>query len=98
MEILFQKLRSLLYRVLKIKDYDMKYHFDKSMLSDFLVEKQKAKGTFDSPCMSICDYDQETSQCQTCGLIKDEKKLWKISDTPVKEKIAQAVIERISKK
>lgn len=75
----------------------MKYHFDKSGLSERLVEKQKLKGTFDSPCMSICDYNQETNICQTCGLMKEEKKLWKVSDDVAKDQIANAVINRIKK-
>jgi predicted Fe-S protein YdhL (DUF1289 family) len=76
----------------------MKFKFDKSMLSDYLIEKQKAKGTYDSPCLSVCDYNLDTDVCQTCGLIKDEKKLWKVSDITIKEKIAHDVIERTSKK
>ncbi len=76
----------------------MKFHFDKSKLSDHLREKQKIKGTFDSPCMSICNYDSATSVCQTCGLMKEEKKLWKVSDDSVKEKIATSVIERTEHK
>jgi predicted Fe-S protein YdhL (DUF1289 family) len=72
----------------------MKYNFDKTNLSDFLIEKQKTKGTFDSPCMSICDYDQDSSVCQTCFLKKDEKRLWKISDSSVKEDIALEVMKR----
>ena len=31
-------------------------NFDKSHLPPEKIEKQKMKGTYDSPCMSVCDY------------------------------------------
>jgi predicted Fe-S protein YdhL (DUF1289 family) len=50
----------------------------KACLSEELTLKQKMKGTYDSPCLSICDYDAETSECQTCFMLKEEKTCWKI--------------------
>ncbi len=70
---------------------------DKSNLSDRLVEKQKLKGTYDSPCMSICDYEGEQLQCQTCGMQKAEKASWKVADSSEKEAILNDIMARIGK-
>lgn len=68
---------------------------DDKLLSAKLTEKQKLKGTFDSPCMSICDYDGAYEQCQTCFLRKDEKKLWKSSGPKVKADILADLLKRL---
>ena len=60
-------------------------------LTPELVEKQKSKGTFDSPCMSICDYAGLFKQCQTCSMRKAEKSLWKTEDDSMKETILRAI-------
>ncbi|MEE3079773.1 MAG: hypothetical protein VX341_10590 [Bdellovibrionota bacterium] len=67
---------------------------DKSSLSERLVEKQKMKGTYDSPCMSVCDYEGECFECQTCGMRKDEKQLWKISDQSQKSQLLVMIFKR----
>jgi predicted Fe-S protein YdhL (DUF1289 family) len=59
-----------------------------------LVEKQKSKGTFDSPCMSICNYEGLFKQCQTCNMRKAEKSLWKTEDNSMKETILRAISGR----
>jgi len=71
-----------------MKKGSMMFHYDKSKLSDILQQKQKEKGTYDSPCMSVCNYDQASSICQTCFLMKDEKKSWKVGDIQIKTKIS----------
>lgn len=50
-----------------------KYFFPKDSLPAELIEIQKIKGTYDSPCMSICNYAGENEQCQTCSMLKKEK-------------------------
>lgn len=67
---------------------------DKSSLSERLVEKQKMKGTYDSPCMSVCDYEGEYFECQTCGMRKDEKQHWKVSDDKKKSELLDAIFKR----
>ena len=67
---------------------------DKSSLSKRLIEKQKMKGTYDSPCMSVCDYEGEYLECQTCGMRKDEKQLWKISDQSQKSQLLDMIFKR----
>lgn len=74
--------------------------FDKSSLSPELAEKQKMKGTFDSSCLSICDYD-EAGFCQTCQMNVAEKRVWKVSDQTQKADIIKLVLarqEKIAKK
>ena len=63
-----------------------------SFLSSELVAKQKEKGTFDSPCLSICNYKEDL--CPTCGLKKAEKGLWKMSGESAKKKILEKVLAR----
>jgi len=60
-----------------------------------LKEKQKNKGTYDSPCMSICNYAGLFKQCATCSMRKVEKKLWKSAGRDMKEIILRAVAKRI---
>ncbi|MCB0420366.1 MAG: DUF1289 domain-containing protein [Bdellovibrionales bacterium] len=64
---------------------------DKSHLSPEIIDKQKLKGTYDSPCMSICDYDEKTTICQTCGMSSEEKKTWKVADSLQKQEILKSV-------
>lgn len=59
-----------------------------------LIEKQKNKGTYDSPCMSICDYQGLFKQCQTCLMRKAEKSVWKTGDDDMKDTILRAVNNR----
>ena len=35
-----------------------------------------------SPCISICKTDPQTGYCYGCGRSNDEKKLWKLENTP----------------
>lgn len=70
------------------------YYFDKSHLPERIQNLQKEKGTFDSPCLSVCNYCPETTVCQTCSMKKDEKMLWKQADAQVKETLAMRIIER----
>lgn len=70
---------------------------DEKELSDELKEKQKAKGTYDSPCMSICNYEGLFDQCKTCSMRKVEKKLWKEADGSMKEQILRAIKGRSGK-
>ena len=76
----------------------MKFHYDKYRLSPSLKAIQKEKGTYDSPCLSICDYDPDTSTCQTCSMKKLEKTAWKKADSKAKEILASAINKRISQK
>ncbi len=69
------------------------YPFKKE-LSPELIEKQKMKGTYDSPCMSVCNYAGEFEQCQTCGMRKSEKIEWKISDIKTKETLLGQILDR----
>lgn len=64
---------------------------DDKELPEKLKEKQKAKGTYDSPCMSICNYEGLFDQCQTCNMRKVEKKIWKEADGSMKEQILRAI-------
>mgnify|MGYP000754809635 CR=1 FL=1 len=73
------------------------FFFDKSSLSKETQELQKEKKTFDSPCVSICDYEMVGDEkiCQTCKLISTEKSAWKeTTDLKVKNKIAKKVMQR----
>lgn len=70
------------------------YFFDKSNLSEYLQTLQKKKGTFDSPCLSVCNYCPETTVCQTCSMKKAEKILWKQADEDVKQILASRIYER----
>lgn len=67
---------------------------DAKNLSKELIEKQKIKGTYDSPCMSICNYSGELDQCGTCSMLKDEKRSWKAADKVQKESILKAILNR----
>lgn len=67
---------------------------DKSHLPEHLIQKQKEKGTYDSPCMSVCNYAGEFDQCQTCGMRKLEKVEWKQADHKRKEILLQQILER----
>ena len=71
------------------------YHFPKDTLPAELVEIQKIKGTYDSPCISVCNYAGENEQCQTCSMLKKEKTLRKEWDQAMKDIIAQNVIDRL---
>lgn len=70
---------------------------DEKKLKAELIEKQKAKGTYDSPCMSICNYEGLFDQCKTCSMRKVEKKLWKEADSSMKEQILRAIKARADK-
>ena len=35
-----------------------------------------------SPCISICKTDPQTGYCYGCGRDNEEKKLWKLENTP----------------
>jgi len=35
-----------------------------------------------SPCISICKTDPQTGYCYGCGRNNEEKKLWKLENTP----------------
>jgi predicted amidohydrolase len=59
-------------------------------LSNRLALKQKLKGSYDSPCQSICNYKGTT--CQTCFLDKEEKKNWSKLENKEKEKITKRII------
>jgi predicted Fe-S protein YdhL (DUF1289 family) len=77
--------------------HSIKYFFDKSSLPLDLQETQKIKKTFDSPCMSVCNFsgEDEARICGTCNMLKDEKINWKASDDPtVKSEIAHQVLSR----
>jgi predicted Fe-S protein YdhL (DUF1289 family) len=63
-------------------------------LTPELIEKQKQKGTYDSPCMSICDYEGLFKQCGTCHMRKAEKNLWKTGDSDMKSSILRAIDKR----
>lgn len=67
---------------------------DKSQLPEHLVEKQKAKGTYDSPCMSICNYAGEEFICQTCMMMKSEKQVWKTADQKTKDELLKKIFSR----
>lgn len=67
----------------------------KAHLEPRLVEKQKVKGTWDSPCLSICNYMGENFQCPTCGLLKEEKVEWvRSADADRKKEIWQLCLKR----
>ena len=70
---------------------------DEKNLSPELKEKQIAKGTFDSPCMSVCNYDGLFKQCQTCQMRKAEKNLWITADQSMKDTILRSVAKRQEK-
>ncbi|MCO4755403.1 MAG: DUF1289 domain-containing protein [Bacteriovoracaceae bacterium] len=67
---------------------------DQKDLSDKLREKQKSKGTYDSPCLSICDYEGVFKQCATCRMRKAEKSAWKSGDSMMKDTILRAIGKR----
>ena len=67
----------------------------KSQLSFKTRFKQKLKGTFDSPCMSVCNFGKESSICSTCQLKKYEKQQWRQAEAQVKAQIIENVRERI---
>ena len=69
---------------------------DEKALSESLKELQLGKGTYDSPCMSICNYDGLFKECQTCHLRQVEKKLWKTGNQDMKETILRAVGKRVA--
>jgi predicted Fe-S protein YdhL (DUF1289 family) len=71
---------------------------DEKKLSDALIEKQKSKGTYDSPCMSVCNYIGLFNECQTCSMRKVEKSLWKTGDDDMKGSILRSMNGRTSKK
>ena len=66
-------------------------------LSKLLEEKQKEKGTFDSLCMSICNYSGEHNICQTCFMMQEEKVRWKKATRKEKDIILNIIAKRISK-
>ncbi len=60
-------------------------------LSPELLEKQKLKGTYDSPCMSVCDYAGPEQQCLTCGMRKEEKARWKVASSCEKKELLHCI-------
>ncbi len=44
--------------------------------------------------MSVCDYEGEYFECQTCGMRKDEKQLWKVSDEKKKSELLKVIFKR----
>lgn len=67
---------------------------DEKGLNEALTKRQKEKGTYDSPCMSVCDYEGLFNQCRTCKLRKVEKKLWKENAPGMKDTILRAINKR----
>ena len=63
-------------------------------LSKELKTKQLEKGTFDSPCMSVCNYEGLFKECGTCGMRKAEKSLWKQGDSMMKDQIIRSISRR----
>jgi len=59
--------------------------------------QQRIKGTLDSPCLSICNYDDLDKICRTCGMIKDEKRRWKKLGGTEKSFIRTEASERLIK-
>ncbi len=68
--------------------------FDKMNLSPELVVKQRIKRTYDSSCMSVCNYD-EAGKCQTCSMYKTEKTQWKIATNEEKSIMANNILKRV---
>lgn len=60
-----------------------------------LILKQKEKGTYDSTCLSICNYEGEEMICQTCFMKKSEKVIWKKGSEAEKKNILKAIAERL---
>jgi len=71
---------------------------DEKGLSENLIELQKKKGTYDSPCMSICNYDGLFKQCQTCQMRKAEKNIWKTGNQDMKDTILRSLAKRTASK
>lgn len=70
------------------------YFFDKSKLSIEIQERQKLKGTYDSPCMSVCNYEGPENICQTCKMKKEEKIKWISADSEQKEELINDILKR----
>lgn len=68
---------------------------DEKNLSKELIDKQRQKGTYDSPCMSICNYAGEHDQCKTCFMLKTEKIQWKVADIQTKNIILNSIEKRM---
>ena len=68
--------------------------FDKSHLPEHIQDRQKEKGTYDSPCMSVCNYSLDTDICQTCFMKRAEKALWKCSDEKTKQELTDKILSR----
>ena len=68
--------------------------FDKSHLPEHIQNRQKEKGTYDSPCMSVCNYSLDTDICQTCFMKRAEKVLWKRSDEETKLELIGKILSR----
>lgn len=72
--------------------------FDKSSLSKALKERQIDKGTYDSPCMSVCNFSDINDLCQTCYMYKKEKTEWKIANKERKAEMSKVFKQRIEQK
>lgn len=48
-----------------------------------------------SPCIDICNYDDETGWCFGCGMRKKDKKAWK-KDRDRRPEIAAALPKRLA--
>ena len=69
---------------------------DDKNLSPKVAEKQKLKGTYDSPCHSVCNYEGLFKECGTCHMRKSEKNLWKTGDPLMKQTILNAIKKRLT--
>ncbi len=68
--------------------------YKKKVLSCKQFIRQQAKGTLDSPCMSVCSRD-ENDMCLACGLFPDEKKGWSSLTPFKKEQVRRACSDRL---
>lgn len=50
-----------------------------------------------SPCMSVCQMDEDTDLCQGCLRTLDEIRLWSISDDAEKRAIWQEIEARVAR-
>ena len=59
----------------------------KAHLNEEQIKKQQVKKTWDSPCLSLCSYNEE-SQCIECGILKSEKTCWKEGSLSSEQRLA----------
>ena len=58
--------------------------------------KQRFKGTHDSPCLSNCSHKQGDVVCNSCGMLREEKKGWKRRSEQEKSHIRLRAAARFS--